>query len=209
MTARPLHEVLIGIEEPGVSGAPEPAWFTTYTGRRVDLGHPRPADVELEDVAHHLAHLCRFGGASRRFYSVAEHSVLVSYVVTPALALVGLLHDAHEAYLGDVVSPHKRLLGRVTPLEAELARAWDAAIGERLGVDLSHRPEVQEADLATLHHEMAALMPRGALELLCDRLPPHLRGRAFSALAGRREVMALDPVAAERVFIARALELAR
>jgi hypothetical protein len=72
-----------------------------------------PADVSIVDVAHHLANRCRFGGATRKHYSVAEHCVYVSGVVrrmggTRFDSLCGLVHDAAEAYLPDVQYPHKR-----------------------------------------------------------------------------------------------------
>lgn len=82
--------------------------IATYTGRAFPIEDPHPADVRLDDIASALANLCRFGGHPKRFYSVAEHSVLVSRHVPARVALWGLLHDASEAYLGDVVRPLKR-----------------------------------------------------------------------------------------------------
>ncbi|MFC7325914.1 hypothetical protein ACFQMF_15205 [Halorubrum rutilum] len=82
----------------------------TYTGGGFDLYAPDPTDVQLEDIAAGLAHTCRFGGHCRDFYSVAHHSLHVSSELsdaTPRLQLLGLLHDAGEAYLGDIPRPLK------------------------------------------------------------------------------------------------------
>ena len=71
---------------------------------------PDPTDVQLKDIAAGLAHTCRFGGHCRDFYSVAHHSLHVSSELsdtTPRLQLLGLLHDAGEAYLGDIPRPLK------------------------------------------------------------------------------------------------------
>jgi hypothetical protein len=84
------------------------SWQQTFTGRQFWPCDPRPEDVCLEDIAHHLALMCRFGGACRVFYSVAEHSVRVAELVWDRTngdreaALAGLLHDASEAYLVDI-----------------------------------------------------------------------------------------------------------
>jgi hypothetical protein len=69
---------------------------------------PRPEEICIEDIAHALSNLCRFTGHCREFYSVAEHSVRVSYACDPKDALWGLLHDAPEAYLADMSRPVKR-----------------------------------------------------------------------------------------------------
>lgn len=85
------------------------AWRQTYTGRQVWPLDPRPGDFAIIDIAHALAHTCRYGGAVRRHYSVAEHSVLVSLHGDPAFARHKLMHDAAESVLGfDCGAPLKR-----------------------------------------------------------------------------------------------------
>lgn len=86
-------------------------WIATYRGRRFDLLDPRPEMIHIEDIAHALAMTCRFGGHSRDFYSVAQHSVAVAERCCPEHYMHGLLHDASEAYYGDVVRPLKALCG--------------------------------------------------------------------------------------------------
>ena len=83
------------------------AWITTFTGRRFYVLDPRAEDVCIEDIAHSLSLQCRFNGHTRSFYSVAQHSVLVSELCAPADAPYGLLHDASEAYIGDMSAPLK------------------------------------------------------------------------------------------------------
>ena len=85
----------------------------TYTGRRVDIPNPRPGQIAIEDVAHHLSRLPRFAGATQVPWCVAAHSLhcasLAERQGLPAAAqLYALLHDAHEAYMSDIPSPFKR-----------------------------------------------------------------------------------------------------
>lgn len=82
-------------------------WFLTFTGKQFYPLDPRPEDICIQDIAHALALTCRFGGHSVFHYSVAQHSILVSSKLPQHLKLVGLLHDATEAYLGDMVRPLK------------------------------------------------------------------------------------------------------
>ena len=83
------------------------SWMQTYTGRKFSLLNPTADDVDIVDIAHALSNICRFNGHVMSFYSVAQHSVIVSHFVEPENALWGLLHDAHEAYVGDVIAPMK------------------------------------------------------------------------------------------------------
>lgn len=96
---------------------------STYGGRFFDFKHPERYDYDIEEIAHALSNVCRYGGHSRWFYSVAEHSVLVSRVVPPELALCGLLHDASEAFVGDMPSPLKALCASYKTIENRVQRA--------------------------------------------------------------------------------------
>lgn len=84
-------------------------FITTYTGKTFYPLDPRPEDIDINDVIHGLSHQCRFAGHSTTFYSVGQHSVLVSLMCLQDDALWGLLHDAAEAYLIDVPSPLKKM----------------------------------------------------------------------------------------------------
>ncbi len=81
---------------------------TTYSGKSIDIAKPDPALICINDIAHQLSLINRFNGATEYPYSVAQHSVIVSNIVRPEFALLGLLHDAAEAYLGDIVHPVKQ-----------------------------------------------------------------------------------------------------
>lgn len=81
----------------------------TFTGKLVNPLAMHPVDIDIRDIAHQLSNVCRYTGATPQFYSVAQHSVLVArYFLDSRKRLVGLLHDASEAYLNDIASPVKR-----------------------------------------------------------------------------------------------------
>ena len=130
--------------------------ITTRSGRQVSLLNPKPGQIDISDIAHGLAFQCRFNGQVSRFYSVAQHSILVASMLPDHLKLAGLLHDAAEAYLGDIVQPLKQLLPEFDRIE----NLFMVAIGERLGVRLDHHPEVKRADLIALATEKRDLLPR-------------------------------------------------
>jgi 5'-deoxynucleotidase YfbR-like HD superfamily hydrolase len=106
-------------------------WFGTSSGSVVYALAPETSDVNIEDIAHALARQCRFAGHIRQdvwHYSVAQHSVIVSQACLPKSALIGLLHDAAEAYVQHVIRPIKRIVGS----DYHIARRrWALAIGEQ------------------------------------------------------------------------------
>ncbi len=105
------------------------AWVTTISGRIFHLDQIDPEEISIGDVAHGLANTCRWGGHVEEFYSVAQHSVIMSRVATAKFALVALMHDASEAYIGDIVRPLKRLLPQYTELEEKVMFALSVKFG--------------------------------------------------------------------------------
>lgn len=131
---------------------------TIYTrhGESVDLVTPDPTSINPADIAAALAAICRFSGHTRVFYSVAEHSLMVSRMVPRQWRLRALLHDATEAYLQDVPTPLKEMLPEYRVIEDRL---WEA-IAQRFGLP-AHDPEadaaIKLADKMALHVEMRDL----------------------------------------------------
>lgn len=144
-------------------------WMQTYLGLRFWPLDPRPEDVSFRDIAHALAMQCRYGGHCMRFYSVAEHSVLLARWVLEhgsgdplerrTLALWLILHDASEAYLSDMIRPLKRFMPEYRVAEDRVQ--W--AIYERYGLDPAMEPrEVKQLDNRILMDERAqAMRPTG------------------------------------------------
>lgn len=147
-------------------------YMQTRYGRKVDFLDPDPKTIEIADIGHALARVCRFGGHVPRHYSVAQHSVYVSQLVRPDLRLAALLHDATEAYVGDMVAPLKELLPEFKKVE----RAMAAAIGARFGVRIHPLdPDVKRADLAMLVWEAKALLDVDAVEVWGIPAPTYTR----------------------------------
>jgi len=133
-------------------------WMISYKGRRLYPLDLRPEDIDIEEIAHSLSNLCRFGGHCKQFYSVAQHSVLVSNQCSPENRLVGLLHDATEAYCGDIVRPLKQHLPGFGIIENGVWTAIAAkfeipfAIPEEIAREDARALLAEKRDLLT-HHE--------------------------------------------------------
>jgi hypothetical protein len=122
-------------------------WIQTFTGRRFHYDDPHPDDIHIGDIAHALSNLCRYAGHSRKFYSVAEHSVLVARQFTdPDMRLAGLLHDATEAYCVDLPRPLKRMLPVYEGIESAL---W-MVIAAKYGLPAELPDEVHDIDTRML-----------------------------------------------------------
>lgn len=129
-------------------------WLQTFTGRPFWPMDPRPDDIHIEDIAHALSNLCRFGGHCRTFYSVAQHSVLVSKALPPEYKRWGLLHDASEAYICDVPRPLKYHLLNYLSIETKVMMA----VAIRFGLPALIPAAVKEVDDAMLVTEVEQLM---------------------------------------------------
>jgi hypothetical protein len=135
------------------------AWIQTFSNIKFDILNPKPEMVRIEDIAHALSLLCRFTGHTKFFYSVGQHSYLGSFLVPPKDGLWFLLHDASEAFLGDVSSPLKHL----TPagkayLSLEL-RTMEVII-KRFGLSSVEPNSIRKIDRQMLYAEKALLMKK-------------------------------------------------
>lgn len=181
-------------------------------GERIELQRPEETDVSLDTLAHGIANICRFQGHTRRFYSVAEHSVLAAVLSPPESRALVLIHDLHEAIVGDVPSPLKPLLGEAF---AALERSWESWVYERfLGhrLDDEERAAIKLADVRALALERVIFgwkdvewwtpIPAAAPRLHDDDWAKNARDRlrTLAAVNGA-------PEAAKSVFLTCAHEL--
>ena len=180
-------------------------WIQTYSGKRFDAFLPKVEDIDFVDIAHSLAHQCRFAGHCKRFYSVAEHSVLAAnweYLDSimgdaPINARRwALMHDAAEAYIGDIVRPIKRRPG----LMPELERIEDELlylIGKKFVLGPRPSKLISMADQYALCVEKHQVFDHD-IEWTSERMPP---------IKCPPRIMFHTPSVAKRLFVYTAHEL--
>jgi len=171
----------------------EDAWIQTYSGRRFNPTNPYVDAIVIQDIAHSLSMQCRFSGHCKEFYSVAQHSVMVSYICNMDDAFWGLMHDASEAYLVDIPRPLKKS-GKFDAYNEFEARMMQA-ICKRFGLPEKEPPSVKKADQILLATEARDLMSplRSDWVQPCEPLP--------------WKIEALPPKEAKRLFMKRFFEL--
>lgn len=134
------------------------------SGLYLDLADPQPDQFTLEDIAGALSKICRFGGQIEHFYSVAEHCVHCAEQAAADGAstdaqVAALLHDAAEAFLGDVVKPLKVMLGDYGAIE----RLMESVIAKKFGIGAQFAEVVKEIDRAMLIAERRRLFSQDSV----------------------------------------------
>jgi hypothetical protein len=149
---------------------------------------PENSRFDIEAIAHALSHICRFTGHTRDFYSVAQHSVYVADLVAPEHQLAALLHDASEAFLGDVSKPLKELLPDYKAIEKRV----EAAVFARFGLPETLHESIKRADLVMLLTEARDLMPEHGNAAWAARM---------GVIPRERKVLPWKPNNAKRTFL--------
>jgi hypothetical protein len=166
-------------------------WIQTFTGKQFWPTNPRAVDLDILDIAHALAMKCRYTGHTIRFYSVAQHCVIMSQNVPPEHALWALLHDATEAYLPDVARPVKAELAGFREIEDRLMET----IAGYFGLPMPVPDIIHTMDRVMLETERRDLMTE----------PP----APWSIKEGplKAQILPLMPSDAEAQFLRRYIEL--
>lgn len=167
-------------------------WLQTYTGKMFFPMDPRPEEIDINDIAGALSKACRYGGHCKHFYSVAEHSVLMSQIAKKDDKLAALLHDASEAYLADIPRPVKPYLENYASIENGIM--W--AISKKFGFAWPLPPSVKELDNNMLADECQQIMEK----------IPHRWNMGFGKPMGVK-VQLWAPEQAEAEFLAQFAKL--
>lgn len=178
------------------------SFIQTLSGKQFDYINSTIDDIDVEDIAGALSNICRFAGHLPEFYSVAQHSVLCSQIVSPEFAFEALMHDAAEAYCQDIPAPLKALL----PDYRQIEKRTDQLIRLKFGLPLEESSVVKYADLTMLATERRDLdiddsIPRVMLEGIPPtdlfEIHPLRPGQAFGLFINRfNELMELRQCAA-------------
>jgi uncharacterized protein len=170
-------------------------WIQTYTQCQFWPLDPRPEDVCIEDIAHALSNQCRYSGHVESYFSVAQHSVLVSRCLPEGEALWGLLHDASEAYLVDLPRPLKNF-SELGDAYKKIEKRLMEVICLRFGLPQEEPPLVKHFDNVLLATEKRDLMKRSPQPWSITEAP-------LTTL----RIVPLEPRLAERMFLRRFHEL--
>ena len=136
----------------------KPGWLMTFTGRIIYPLEMKVDDITIADIAHHSAYQCRYAGAVKKHYSVAEHSVHISRYAIAEDQQEALLHDAGEAYVQDLLMglKHSGLMEAYRTLEKSI----EALINERFGIKSTpeSRARIKALDTRIVMDETQDLM---------------------------------------------------
>jgi 5'-deoxynucleotidase YfbR-like HD superfamily hydrolase len=179
-------------------------WISLLSGGHFNYNKPEESDVTIEDIASALSNVCRFSGHLPRFYSVAQHLVNASRIVSEQNAFTALMHDTAEAFTNDLPTPLKWAL----PIFKELETKIEAAMAQKFGFEFPYPTEVKSADTTMLILEKRFVKEDKSSWPLYEEverniLKPKNRIRLLSAV----DLESWQPRRAKREFLERFYEL--
>lgn len=168
------------------------------SGNLFDLLNPYESDFTIEDIAHGLSNVCRFSGQVMNFYSVAEHCANVSFCVPDEYKFAALLHDASEAFIGDIASPLKALLPDYLIIEKKVEDAISKRFLSKSQLYLGgfDAPIIKQADRAMCRFEADNLMPSYSAYWDQIKVEPQME-----LIARKMPILCVNPYAAYLNFL--------
>lgn len=166
-------------------------YIRTYKDVEFYFNNPTIDMIDLEDIAHSLSLQCRYNGHIKKYYSVAEHSVWVSKIVDPKYAMFGLMHDAPEAYIGDMVAPLKIMMDKFIEIDDQILEL--VASKFNFEINPESKKAVKEADYIMFVTEIR------------DLRNFHTERHEYKPL--KQKVKGLSPKKAKQLFLDRYHEL--
>lgn len=175
----------------------EKQYMRTVSGRKIYILDPKPEDFEIYDIAHHLSLTMRYNGGTIFPFSVARHSIIMSWMVPEEYKLEALLHDAHEMSIGDNITPLKKSCAELKAIECR----HEAAMRAAFNLPPIMSDVVKEADLRMHKTETNQLRPNSHVEFDVEPYDVKLFERSwlddradfenlFHSLTGRKNVSA-------------------
>tara|TARA_R110002050_G_scaffold69507_2_gene150322 strand:+ start:8073 stop:8615 length:543 start_codon:yes stop_codon:yes gene_type:complete len=142
--------------------------INTASGRKINLLDPKPEQISIGDIARGLSYNSHFGGQTPQFFSISQHCLLVCELMElrfkkdPAMMMLALLHDASEAYLGDMLKPLKVMLPNFREIEDRMM----GVILERYSLDPTSMVIIKEYDILAQEMEYNAFYKNGEIKYL-------------------------------------------
>lgn len=137
--------------KPNIMGALDGS-MKTRSGKKLDILNPQPDQIDILDIAAGLAYKPHFSGQTPKFFSIAQHSIMVTDAIFFDLKRIALLHDASEAYLGDIIKPLKVMLPEFQRIEKNLM----FVIFQKFNLDIDLLNDIKQADKSVQEVEYAA-----------------------------------------------------
>jgi len=167
----------------------------TFSGAYFDLADPQVSAIDLYSIAVPLSRIPRFGGHSPLAYNVAEHCCLCVEVAKSESASIELcqavlMHDATEAFVGDVIKPLKMLLPEYDVIESRI----ENAIGLRFGIDFErYRDSIKRIDRMMLKREKMTFWPSDSTQWqgFAECVPAKVKPQCVSSPLARERFIEL------------------
>lgn len=149
----------------------------TNTGKYINFLEPEKSTFEIDDIAHALSQIPRFGGHLPVFYSVAQHCVLGSELIDQKHAYNFLMHDASEAYLLDIPKPLKELLPEYKKIEQKFTYELGKAF--RLRLEMSDEVKIMDHMMLQIEWSLLMLEKNESIGITIDPWPQEKAKKKF------------------------------